>query len=59
MVDIDSGGGMANHASIGSSFATGNAAVGTNENKSGPACFVEMRDPTHFTTHFILSRFAH
>ena len=41
VADIDSGGGsvsvgsMTNHASIGSSFATGNSAVGTNENKSG------------------------
>ena len=39
--EIDSGGGaalvgsMTNHSSIGSSFATGNSMIGTNENKSG------------------------
>ncbi len=41
LADIDSGGGssavggMTNHASIGSAFATGNSAVGTNKNRSG------------------------
>jgi hypothetical protein len=41
VADIDSGGGsaavggMTHHASIGSAFATGNSAEGTNENKSG------------------------